>query len=370
MRKGTLDRVKIWADSLVGERHERAGTPTPILGRHQGHRAHTWPRLGGLAWAALTLTVPLLASAQNPSHGPLTFEEGSPLHRLSYTAMMEDGGLTAPGTVVAELYMGLSNIFEQDSSATHVLLLDLERVVTTLTVRWGATGRLELGGRVTLETTGGGVLDGVILAFHERVGFGQANRDRFVEGAYDQRLRKGDGTVFLDIPRKTLGFEDARLFAKLEAAGSDDGRNVLSLKTEIRLPGRSNRAASERVDVALMAVGRLGLGNWFLHGMVGASTVRASTALEPILRGASTFLTLGLERSFGALSAVAQYQAQSPVLKSFDHRELDRAATNMIFGLSGDLGELWSWDASLQEDLPADTPAVDFTLGLRVSRAW
>jgi hypothetical protein len=38
--------------------------------------------------------------------------------------------------------------------------------------------------------------------------------------------------------------------------------------------------------------------------------------------------------------------------------------------MSGALGERWRWDASFQEDLPSDTPAIDFTVGLRVSRSW
>ena len=168
--------------------------------------------------AILLLAVPLGASAQSPSHGPLTYEEGSPLQRISYTAMMEDAAITSRGTVVADLWLGFSNIFEQDSTATHVLFLDMERLVSALTVRWGAIDRLE--------------------------------------------------------------------------------------------------------------------------------------------------------RSFGAFSAVVQYQIQSPVLESFHHRELDRSPANVIVGLSGGVGERWRWDASFQEDMPADTPAIDLTLGLRVSRSW
>ena len=43
---------------------------------------------------------------------------------------------------------------------------------------------------------------------------------------------------------------------------------------------------------------------------------------------------------------------------------------NLVFGATGRVGESWRWDASFQEDIPADTPAVDFTIGLRVSRSW
>lgn len=320
---------------------------------------------------ALAALWPPDASAQSLSNGPLTYEEGSPLQRVSYTPMMEGAELVQRGRVVAEVWLGLSNIFEQDSSATHVLFLDLERLTSAFTVRWGVTDRLELGGRLVMETTGPGVLDGFIVAWHDAFGFGQANRDRFPEGAYAQQLSDGNGTRFLDVPRRTLGFEGARLFAKWEAARSADGRDMLSLNAAVRIPGGRNLVADERADVALAALVRVGFSDrWHMHGMLGASTVRASPELAPILSGASTFLALAVERSFGGVSAVAQYQVQSAVMNAFDHRELDTFASNLVLGASGRVGERWRWDASFQEDVPADTPAVDFTLGLRVSRSW
>jgi len=41
-----------------------------------------------------------------------------------------------------------------------------------------------------------------------------------------------------------------------------------------------------------------------------------------------------------------------------------------VFGLAGRVGSVWSWEASFQEDIPADAPAIDFTLGVRLSRVW
>jgi hypothetical protein len=285
--------------------------------------------------------------------------------------MMEGAELVERGRVVGEVWLGLSNIFEQDSAATHVLFLDLERLTSAFTVRWGATDRLELGGRLVMETTGPGVMDGFIVAWHDVFGFGQANRDRYPENVYAQRLSDGDGTHFLDVPRRTLGFEGARLYAKWEAARSADGRDLLSVKGAVRIPGGHNVVADESMDVALTTLGRVGLSErWYLHGMLGVSTVRASPELAPILSGMSTFFTLAVERSFGGVSAVVQYQVQSAVMDSFDHRELDSFASNLVLGASGRVGERWRWDASFQEDVPADTPAVDFTLGLRISRSW
>jgi hypothetical protein len=103
--------------------------------------------------------------------------------------------------------------------------------------------------------------------------------------------------------------------------------------------------------------------------MGGAVAVRAAPELDPVLRDVSTFFGLAIERSLGrSIGAVVQYQIASPMLRGFDHRELDGVSSNLVLGLAGSWGRAWSWDASFQEDLPADTPAIDFTMGLRVSR--
>ena len=316
-------------------------------------------------------SAPGLALAQRPSLGPLTFEEGSPLQRVSYTPMMEGADVVGQGEFAADIWMGFSNIFEQDSTKTHVLFLDLARLLSAVTVRWGATESLEVGGRITLETTGAGVLDSFILGWHNGLGFGNANRDRFPNDQYAQRLTDGGSETFLDVPRETLGFEDVRLFAKWRALRSEDERSVMSLRAVARIPGATDLGGNGRTDVALMALGRLGIGAWYGHAMFGGSTLRPSPELEPIMSGASVFMTLAFERSLGgSLAAVLQFQAQSAVLESFNHREIDQAPTNLVFGLAGRVGDSWSWDASFQEDIPADTPSVDFTLGLRVSRRW
>lgn len=322
-----------------------------------------------IALAAVSLLAGPAAS-QTLSNGPLTYEEGGPLQRLGYTPMVEGADVTARGRITADVWLGYANIFEQDSTAGHELYFDLERLVTSLGVRVGVSSRAEVGARLQLETTGGGVLDEVILRYHDALGFGQANRDRYPTGQYAQRLADGEGTVYVDIPRQRWGFEDARLFAKVSVLGEERSPNALSVLAEARIPGGSNPAASERSDVAVTAIGRRGFGPWYLHGMLGVSTLRASQELAPILRSGSTHAVLAVERSLGTISIVAQYQIQSAALDTFEHRELDRAPTNLVLGLSGRFGTSWRWDASFQEDLPADTPAIDFTVGLRVSRTW
>jgi hypothetical protein len=120
-----------------------------------------------------------------------------------------------------------------------------------------------------------------------------------------------------------------------------------------------------------MALGRLGLGSWHLHGMLGASTVRAAEAIGPVLVGSSVFFSFAVERAlWSSVSGIFQYQLSTPALTGFDDRELDWPMSNVIFGVAGRFGDDWGWDVSFQEDLPADAPAIDFTLGVRLSRRW
>jgi len=338
------------------------------------------PAATGLPVAAGPLLFVLVAAlsgllgplaAQQPSFGPLTWEEGSPLQRLGFTASMEGADVMEAGSWQVDVYNGLSNIFEQDSTASHTLFLDMERLTTAVTVRWGASEVLELGGRVSVESTGRGFLDEVILGWHERLGFGQANRDRFPSDSYRQWLSDGEGRVYLDRPAGALDLQDVRAFAKWRALRSADGRSALSLRSVVRLPAMGPPRGNGRVDGAVMALWRLGLGSWYAHGLLGISATPVSRHLAPVLRGHSRFLSLAVERSLGgSLAALAQFQMQSAALHSFDHRELDRSPTNLLLGLAGRLGASWSWDAAFQEDLPADTPAVDFTVTLRVSRSF
>ncbi len=70
------------------------------------------------------------------------------------------------------------------------------------------------------------------------------------------------------------------------------------------------------------------------------------------------------------VSGVVQYSIASATTQGFHDKEIDSPPMNLVFGLAGRVGDDWRWDASFQEDIPPDTPAVDFTLGIRVSRSW
>ena len=70
------------------------------------------------------------------------------------------------------------------------------------------------------------------------------------------------------------------------------------------------------------------------------------------------------------LSAVAQISLESPRLQGFDEPEIDGWPVNLVLGMSGQLGERWSMDVGFSEDIPPESPAADFTLGIGIRRTW
>jgi len=335
---------------------------------HPGRRTL---RSASLAALTLLIAVPGSTSAQLASYGPLTFEEGAPLQRMSYTHATDVADPLARGQLRTEVWMGYSNIFERDSTRTHDLFLDFERLISAASVRYGVTDALEVGGRVSWETSGGGFLDDFISNWHQSLGLGNADRAKYPSGRYIQRLRDRTGAVRLEVPQRTMGLDDARVFAKWRVLGAAEGRRVLSLKGVARFPTQQNQVGPERSDVALMALTRLSWGRWHLHATAGGATVRVAADYDGLLRTSSWFGDLALERGLTpAVSALVQYSLATPRLRGIGQPEVDGAPGNFLFGAAGRLGHAWRWDVSFQEDIPATSPSVDFTLGVGLRRSW
>jgi hypothetical protein len=324
-----------------------------------------------LVAAGLAAPVPTPVTAQTLSFGPLVHEEGSPLHRVTLTPAVEGVDPVSAGTWQTEVWLAYSNIFEQDSTGTHALFLDLERLITATTVRVGVTPGLELGARFTLETTGGGVLDSFVSGWHEALGVGNANREFYPENGYAQTFRDRGGRLVLDVPRRTFALEDVRLFAKTRLLGDHHARGTLSARGVVRIPTAENRVGNERVDAGLLLLGRVRMGRLFLHGMAGGSTVRAGGAMDGLLRDAAWHLTVAAEHPLASrVHALAQVSFATSRIRGFRSRKVDAAPTSLLLGLAGRVAGGWSWEASFQEDIPPDTPAVDFTFGLGLRRSF
>jgi Protein of unknown function (DUF3187) len=326
-------------------------------------------RLARSLLAATALAVaPTAARAQLPSLGPLGAEEGSPLQRLGYTPMVEAPEPVARGRLRTDVWIGYSNIFEQDSAQTAILYLDVERLITATTIRYGVADHLEVGVRTTLETDWGGFLDGFMVRFHDFLHLGTRNRRFFPEGAYGETLENPDGTVLLDVPERRLVLTDVRLFAKWGVAGP---RAALSVRGVTRVPTRSLTVGSEHTDVGAMVLGRVAWHRWHLHGMGGGATVRRGVDTRDVLRAQTWFGMVGAERTFHeGLSGVMEFTGSTQLLRNFHDHDVSGAPTDVILGVVGRTRGGWRWEAGMQEDWPPRGPSIDFTVQLGLSRTW
>jgi len=337
---------------------------------------HPMCRAGQVAAAAITAASGLMAAAgpvlaQHPSLGPLTFEEGAPLQRLGYTPMLEIADPVGKGSTRLDLWMGFSNVFERDSSATHDTYLDFERFITTATVRYGVSSALEIGGRLTWEHTGGGFMDRCMVDFHDALNLGSRRRRDYPYGDYHQTFRDASGDLRVGIPRRGYALEDVRLFAKWRAYEGPDGRSVVSLRAVTRIPTQNDQLGAERTDASLMALGRKAWRGWHVHGGLGVLSVRSSPELEDLMRDGTWFFYLGLERPFSdRLSGVIEYVESKPILEDVGDSDVDGAITNLVLGVAGRARNQWTWQISMQEDWPPRGPSLDFQFQVALSKTW
>lgn len=319
----------------------------------------------------LLLLHPGAVDAQRLPLGPLGAEEGGPLQRLGYTPMVEGAAPVAAGELRASAWIGYTNLFEQDSTADHEMYLDMERMVTALTVRYGVAEGLEVGGRATLSTAWGGFLDGFMIRFHRALALGVRNRPHYPDGSYGAWLRDGDHRTLVEVPKRALSLDDVRLFAKWTVAGGPETRGTLSARAVARVPTAQPTVGSERVDVGVMLLGSLAWRGFFLHAMAGGSTVRRGPDMVDVLRSRQWFGMLGVERPLHErLSAVIELTGSTQLVRDFHDHDVSGMPTNLVFGVVGVTEGGWRWEVGMQEDVPPRGPSLDFTIQLGLSRSW
>ena len=320
----------------------------------------------------LALLMPTALGAQRLRVlGPLGAEEGAPLQRLGYTPMVEAAAPVAAGRVRTEVWIGYSNLFEQDSTADHVLYLDMERMITAVTVRYGIAEGGEVGARASLHSAWGGFLDGFMIDFHRALGLGVRGRPDYPDGAYGDVLRDGTGRTLVDVPKRHLALDDVRLFAKWTLAGGPDASGTLAVRAVARIPVFQPTVGSERSDVGGMLLGNVAWRGVVLHAMGGGSTVRRGPDMRDVLRSWECFGMIGVERPFHeGLSGVIEATGSTQLLRDFHDHDVDGAPTNVVFGVVGVTDDGWRWEVGMQEDWPPRGPSLDFTIQLALARSW
>jgi hypothetical protein len=304
------------------------------------------------------------------SRGPLRIAERNPLYHLFLTPMVLGADVLAAGERWIGIGSAYSNVFERNQGETLQQLFDLERLHSTVTVRQGVRDGLELGVQVGVQHSWGGFLDPLIQGVHTTFGFPNAGREQVSDNAFGLRLAGvGDAApVYLDLP-SGFAVDAPRLFGAWRLAGGREADRALTARATWKLPWGDARATTGRSDVAVELAARRSWGRRHLHLAAGAVRLDAPARLRPLMRPAAVLGTIGIEHTHSErLALLAQFTGSTAYTRATDFSDLTRPAVNFALGAQGRLGG-WQWQVSFAEDLPANSPAVDFTLDVQLARA-
>lgn len=333
-------------------------------------------------WAAALAISPGMATAQSstgaeaaaPSSvrpfNPLGLTERNPLYNLFYTPRMAPAHGLGLGQTDFAIELAYSNIFERSVTPTHRQLFDVERLTTMLAVQRGVTDRLDVGARVSVHSSWGGFLDGLIEGVHEAFNVSNGDRDLEPQGQNQVRLSERGGTVLFDAQPRSFAIADLQLFGQFRLKGSATSPTAVALRATAKLPSGAEGTTTGNVDGALELHLRRSGTAWGIHGLLGMTSLSAPQALEPLARDAAIFAGVAVERRVTpGLSVLVQAQGGSNYVSGIGEDELDDFPLIVGFGVSGG-SEEWSWQAAFVEDIPPNGPSVDVTLHFQVTRRW
>ncbi|CAM2066841.1 DUF3187 domain-containing protein [Sulfidibacter corallicola] len=303
--------------------------------------------------------------------GPLRLAEINPLYTLTYTPRAEAAPTIGPGRWRLDLGTSYSNIFERETSETHIQNLDFELMTQYLNVRRGLGTRFEVGTQLIWRSTSGGFLDHFIQEYHGLFGLPNDNRDEVPNDAFSFLFGPRDQAPSYQTGKRRFAFGEPVIFAKYQAIHQRERGFDLSFKTAVKLPWGASNQGGDGTDVSLEGIFSKSFEKYHIHGMLAWAHIDPHADLQAQMRQNGIFGSFALERTFRVRHAlIAQLDLGSQLFRDTGLDNLDDAAINFSVGWAGSLSGGWAMQIGFMEDLTGNGPAVDFTLDVQVSKVF
>lgn len=316
---------------------------------------------------ALPLSVladPLLQPFATSNRNPFVQVYGLPVARSAE--------LVSPGQVATGLVLEAANSFTLDDKRGEQIVIDGETHRAQLSLRRGFDAGWEIGVELPWLSHEGGGLDSFIDNWHSAFGLPDGDRPDYPSDRlhYSYSL---NGQQQVNVSRSSDGIGDISLTAGYSLASSNTRQ--WALRTALKLPtGDADKlTGSESTDIALALhlsdSGWLDSHDLLLHGSAGVLRIEGGDVLDAIredwvLYGSATLAWLATDNT----SLKIQFDAHTAFYDSA-LTELGSDSAQLTLGGSVKLGEDWTVDLSVIEDIAVDTaPDVVFMLGLRTTR--
>lgn len=306
--------------------------------------------------------------------GPLSTRNQNPVYLQFLQLSPRRAEVLPEGMIEARVDSAYSNLFEQGTTRSSRLNLDMEYWRLAPVVAFGVKPGLEVGIEIPFVHMSGGFLDGFIQKFHKAFGFPNGGRDQVPNNEFHYRLDHNGKTLFDHSPL-TFGLGDISIYMKQQLTGEDSEWPAIALFADLKFPtGQSDRGVGSGTPdfgfgLALDA-------SWKrLHGYVnvGGFVLGGNEALDGLVQEAMLqYMIAGELTLLPDWSLIVQIEGGTPLLTGTGIDAWDGIPMDLIVGFRGEERDLFGqsgdliWQFGFAEDITSQGPSVDFTVYMSI----
>jgi len=323
---------------------------------------------------ALSVLLALSACSTLQEPAPLPARNQHPFQLLRAHPLPRAARAVPSGEVELASSLDWTSLWLSPGDGKDRIQLDGELLRADLMARFGLGHRLDLDVGIPVVHTSTGVLDGLVIFWHDALGLPQGGRDTVPRDDFNVRIEKFNGSTLTTIdsmPANATSVGDLPVFLNWFPVESDDGL-CLGVRGGIELPtGDADRGfGSGGVDFALGALAQYNGGTWSGFAWYDRSWVHTPDQLSRAGLEFPVADTFGIGAQFGLsknLSAIVQYEWEDPLLANLDSVRANR--THLLVWIAGRyrFSDRFGLDLGFSED-PITNLSTDVTfhLGFRV----
>lgn len=332
--------------------------------------------LCSILWTVVLLLSHDAIARTHPSFGPITLREQNPIYLQNLGLTPTRARVLPEGSIETRLDWAYSSVFEQGTSATNRVTLDMEIMRLAAHMIYGLTSNFEVGIELPFYHSGGGFLDSFIQDFHRFFGLPNAGRETVFNNQYTYQFFSG-GNLIYNVPSQSFMIGDITLRFKHHVVEETKSCPAMAWFADIKLPtgspsrGTGSGAPDFGIGVALEKNYKR------IHGYLDVEyvVVGGNDRIDAFMRQAMLAFAAAFEVSIlDTWSGIVQLNGSSPLLAHTGMETWDGVPMNLIVGFRGEEPGLLGgrdlfWQAGFAEDILSSGPSVDFTaflsLGIR-----
>jgi hypothetical protein len=325
-----------------------------------------------LGLVALSLLNGASAYSESLLDAPFAISNRNPFVDVYGLPVAQAARLSDSGQLRSALQLDVANSFSRNQNSAESIVIDGETLRSNLQLRYGLSDHFELGLDVPYISHDGGSLDGFIDSWHNFWGLPDGDRPSTAKDQLQYAYQR-QGDTLINLGRAEQGIGDASLSLGYQL--SDGPLRQWAIRSSLKLPTGEvdGLLGSDTTDLSLgLSVSDQSLSDHYQlswHASAGVLWMEGGGLLDELRNDEVVFGSTTLSWQYSqSLTMKLQLDAHSAFYHS-ELTELGSDAVQLTVGGTLRLGENWSLDLALVEDIVVDTsPDIVFHVGIKAAR--